>query len=610
LGVEIPLARFRARVGGEAAFRKIQAALSVTEKIHPGCPRGMARITRHAYETSRGAAATFTIPRTKVAPFLRAGAGRTPLIDGIRVGSGANAPLPLPRRLDPGRLALEAPLYSYQEAAVEHLCGESGALGPKSVAAHRGVAYLQMDTGLGKSRVGLGVVVRRGEPALIVVPTEAIGEQWLEEMTEVCPGLVGGFYHNPPKRSRKVPPGPATHDVVVVIVNTLRAKPPEFLEGYGTVILDEAHEYHSACNGRVLWLAQTPAVLGLSATPRERPDELDQYVCLHLGAPIYPANIPGFDAAVVKFRGEVRIIEYAGHPAHCETAECGGSMSAIGTINNVLEDPYRLRLVVAEVERIYRLHETSDPAELARLGLGPRPAKDATPKHPAGEMRRHGVFVFAETRAILPVLREALLERFAETELLVPELDEATPEPGAAPGATTGKEGPAVSLLRGGVAKGAVSDARRAGAHIVLVTLGFGRRGISLPDMTAIVNVTPRRNGGRQILGRTRRRGSDESILRLVSDIVDVRTGLKGQAADRRKLYAAMGYPFTKVSVSWEAYAGDAAECDEPDMDDNPLTGLTMDELLAAALGDAGQVLVASDAPLALTDEDIDALLG
>jgi len=600
LGLVIPLAEFRARLGGEPALRKVLGALTVTEKVHAGRPRGMSRVTRKAYSVVRvRGAESLVIPRAKGPPFLRA---RTraglPLLDGIRAappGGGRlpeNAPLPAPRRLAAERCAPGEPLYDYQEAAVEYLCSPAGPLGPLAVAGYRAAAYLGMGTGLGKTRVALGVIVRRGEPALFVVPTDEIGQQTIDEAAELYPDLVVGFYRNPPKTSRRVPAGPRTHDIVVVIVNTLRDKGPDFLEGYGTVVLDEAHEYHSPCNCRVLWLSQAaPAVLGLSATPEERPDGLDRLVPLLLGPVVEATGIPGFDIGAVSFSGEVRIVEYAGHPDHCETATTpAGTMSAILTIGNIIEDEARLRLVAAEVDRLYRLHETAEPDELLRLGLGPRPVADATPTHPAGEIRRHGVFVFAEHREYLPALRRALLERLRPAEVFAPELDEA--ETGA--GAPLSK----VSILRGGVARTAVRAARRAGAHVVLTTYGFSRRGISLPDMTALVQATPRRNGGRQILGRVARRGSDESIVRQVVDFVDVRTGLRGQVSDRRKVYAEKKYPETRIAVSWEDYPapepaladadaeGVPAKAHPPGVEGCSLEGYTLDDLLAAALGD------------------------
>ena len=602
LGLVIPLAEFRARLGGESALRKILGALTVTEKVHPGRPRGMARLTRKAYVRVRESGVErLIIPRIKGPVFLKA---RTraglPLLDGIRAAADA---FPAPRRLAEGRCVLEEPLYEYQEAVVDYLCGPDGPLGESAVAEHRGVAYLQMDTGLGKSRIGLAVIVRRGEPALVVIPSsEAIGYQWIDEGREIYPELKIDLYRNPPKGSRKVPPGPHTHDVVVIIVNTFRDKSPSFMEGFGTVVLDEAHEYHSTHNCRALWLSQARAVLGLSATPKERPDGLDCYVHLHLGPIITPAEIPGFDARAVNFSGEVRVVEYAGHPAHCETATTpAGTMSAVLTIGNLIKDPARLRLAAAEIERLYRLHETASPEELLRLGLGPRPESAATPAHPAGEIRRHGVFVFAELRDALPALKEALASTLGRDEVFAPELDEQQPGGAKMPEGRWGCRGGApmpISILRGGVKKTAVGQARAARSHVVLTTYGYSRRGISLPDMTAIVLFTPRRNGTRQVQGRILRRGSDESIVRQVVDIVDVRTGLKGQFADRRKVYTEKKYPISKVAVSWEDYAfgpclgtGMAPEQRQgaaEGQDDEDFASMTTDDLLAAALGEDG----------------------
>jgi hypothetical protein len=291
---------------------------------------------------------------------------------------------------------------------------------------------------------------------------------------------------------------------------------------------------------------------------------------------LYPAAIPGFDVRAVNFRGEVRVVEYAGHPAHCETATTpSGTMSAVLTIKNIAEDPYRCRLVAAEVERLYRLHEIAPPEELERLGLGPRPPGAATPTHPAGEVRRHGIFVFTELRDSLPALRNALATRLGRDSVFAPELGRE-------------REGMPVSILKGGVKRETVNRARIAKAHVVLTTYGFSRRGISLPDMTAIVLDSPRRNGLLQVLGRVTRRGSDESILRQFVDVVDVRTGLKSQAADRRKVYTKKGYQVARRTAGWADYdvqqeVQTPAEAPPARADD--LAEMMLNDLLALALG-------------------------
>jgi len=588
-GLVIPLPAFRARLGGDAALRKIYGALTVVENVHPGRPRGMARGTRKAYQVVRENGSEFLIiPRVKGPLLLQArnGAGR-PLLDGVRAAPDA---LPPPRRITEGRCELpEGLLYEYQEAAVDFLCGADGPLGDKAVAEHRGVAYLQMETGLGKTRVALAVIARRRAPALVVVPTEAIGEQFIEEAEETFPEMRVGFYHNQRKGSRKPPPGPLSHDVVVIIINTFRGKGPGFMEGFGTAVLDEAHENHAPCNSQALWLCQAvPAVLGLSATPLERPDGFDRYVHLHLGPVIQPKDIPGFDVTAVRFRGAVRVVEYAGHPDHCETATTpAGTMSAVLTIGNIIGDRARMRLVAAEVERLCRLHETASPEELLQLGLGPRPEADATPTHPAGEIRRHGVFVFAELREALPALKRELVAKVGHDGVFAPEID--------------AEPGDKVSILRGGVAKTAVGSARRAGAHVVLTTYGYSRRGISLADMTSIVLATPRRNGTRQVLGRILRRGSDESIVRQVVDIVDTRTGLKSQVADRRKVYVEKMYPISKVAFGWESYTEGAGRPVADEGGDAPspeFSEMSLGDLLAAALGTDEQGPILPEAEL------------
>lgn len=501
-GLAIPYAAFCRRVGGSAGLAKLLKKFTVTARPQHGCPRGVAPIVRRAFAREGD---TLYLPRAHGPTLVD-----SKLLDGVRPIH--TSPLRVLDEMEP----LE-PLYPYQEAAVR-FCLER--------LARVGVVNLQMDTGLGKSRVGLAIAVSRRSAALVVVPTEAIAHQWLEEAEELFPELRRALYHNPPKGSRRPAPSPSTHDLVVIIVNTFREKAPEFVEGYGTVILDESHEYHSPCNGVALWLAQAaPAVLGLTATPLERPDGLDRYISLHLLQPVLSNTIPGFDASSVCFRGTVRAVMW---DSPCDTSiGAAGTVSAIATIGNILRVNERIQLVAAEALRLYWAHTAGDAAS---RGLGPRPAAVATAGHPAGEIRRHGVFVFAELRESLIRIRDAIIAAGVD-DILAPEL---------AP----------VSVLRGGVSAGAVTDARAAGSHIVLTTYGFSRRGISLPDMTSIVLATPRRNGSRQILGRILRRGSDESIIREVVDIVDTCTGLKSQFSSRKKVYIEKKWPIDIVHAA------------------------------------------------------------
>jgi len=532
-GVQIPLDQLTARLG--TSFKKVLKSLSVTETVHRGRPTGMAPVIRRAYKLYP-AVQTITIPRMKAAVFLK-----TKAIDSIDASLFAQQARTLPADI----IESVRELYSYQEAAVSHLC--DNVFSDEEISAGRGVAYLELGTGLGKSAIGAAIIAQRQQPGIVVVPTKAISEQWVDEFTAAFPLMKVAVFNN---ASKKVC-NSTSHDVIIIVINTFRDKTPEFLEGFGTIIIDEAHELQSKENSKALWLAQmVPAVLGLSATPADRKDGLDKFVTLMLAPVLKPTEIPNFDAAAVQFKNTVRIVEYSGNDAYTETAMLStGTMSAILTVGTVLMDPERLTLVAREVMRLHCLHETLPPSELEAVGLGPRPASAVTKDYPEGEIRRHGVFVFAETRDFLPILREALLNTgMDQANIIVPELETPTQDK-AELEVQDARSAGTVSVLRGGVARTAVGDAKKHKAHIVLTTYGFSRRGISLPDMTAIVLATPRRNGLTQILGRITRRGGDESILRMIVDIVDVRTGLKGQASDRKAVYKQKGFPIEKVKV-------------------------------------------------------------
>ena len=108
-----------------------------------------------------------------------------------------------------------------------------------------------------------------------------------------------------------------------------------------------------------------------------------------------------------------------------------------------------------------------------------------------------------------------------------------------------------VSLIMGGTTADDMVIVKGKKNHIVLTTYGFGRRGISLVDMTALIMCSPRRNGLNQILGRVMRRGSDQSIVREIYDIVDMRSMLRYQFKEREKLYIARNYPIIDSKHWW-----------------------------------------------------------
>lgn len=491
-GLSISYDKFLIKSGGKTNANKILKSLTIVEKAGFGKPKGSPLIIKRAYIIQKG---TIIFPRIKAPVFLKHG-----LIDSIKIEYKNE-----PRRINEHEITM--PLYDYQEGIINYLINDR--FSQESIEKGSAICYLQMDTGLGKSRIGCALVNKLQYPALIVVPTIAIGHQWIDEFHELYPNMTVGFYHN----SDKIMVKPNTHDVTIIVVNTLNKKDSSFINGYGIIIFDEAHEYYTTCNGKILWLAQTKVVLGLSATPLERPDELDKYILLHLGTPIYAKDI--VNVASVKFTGNVKCINYYGCPKYSENILTDkGTASSILTIGNLIKDPCRIQLIIKEVKRLYS--------------------------------EGHGIFVFAEHRDFLDILKTHLIDYnvTVEDDTEVDEID--------------------TSIFRGGIHK---SDIQRAkdlsktrGSHIVLTTYGYSRRGISLTEMTAIVMATPRRNGLKQIIGRILRRGSDESIVRQIVDIVDVRCNLRNQYFDRKKIYVEKGYPIENVKVESETVDNEEAD--------------------------------------------------
>ncbi len=596
-GLLVSEAALLRKLGGRAKLKKIEEMFTVREHPQPGRPSAFGLKVVTAFTRSGD---TLCFPHAAAPLFVK-----HRVLTGFetRLREPTAAPL---RALDPQACEPATPLYPYQTAAVKYICDVLGRAPPAAT-------YIKMGTGLGKTRVGCAVAAAVGNPVLVVVPTKHIRGQWVDEFNEFLPGLRVAVYDNSMLKLKRGAPGPQTHDVIIAIVNTVAKKEPKFYEDFGLVVLDEAHEYSSPTGLAVLRLACATKVLGLTATPFDRRDCLDRIVPVFLGKPKSVENIPGFDPGEVTFTGRVREIEYFGHPDHTEKAvSATGTVSAIGTIGNITEDPCRLRLISNEVKRLLELHTQPDAAD---WGLGPRPAAAATERHPAGEVRTHSVLVFAELRRYLPKIRDALQEAMPGVGIDVPELaddsdeDEYTEyggelggeldggldgaDDGAEDGADDGADdcelddapdgaddgeldgadddapdgaddgepdgadddaGPFTAILQGGATRDDIKGAER--CRVAVTTFGYSRRGVSLQHMTALVWATPRRGGACQIIGRVTRRGSDQSIVRVIVDIKDMRTPLRSQSTDRRREYKARGFPVEKFKASYTQYEG------------------------------------------------------
>lgn len=472
----------------EKVLRMIQKQLTVREKLPRRGPRRAARVDS-AYTLSDG---NLCVPTVMALAFKNIG-----LIS-------ADPPFPAEPNM-PAR-EITRTLYPYQFKYLDNL------FDTKFVAPNWGRVYIDVEPGKGKTTMALVLLARlRKVPALAVLPTKAIRDQWKKERDSTVPTMnYTELQSRTDVDNFQDVKDPELVTMTISLLRNLFTKDPsafrDFIARFRVVVFDEAHEMQAPVNFQVLLHSQVPYMIGLSGTTLERKDEMDRLVPLVLGAPFKLTEVvPPGDHDDTKFEGSVRELRFEGDPQHVRNVmnEGTGTVSAIGTIGQVIQDPAYARLVVREIRALLR--------------------------------EEHCVLVFAEHRDYLLVLHQAFVAALE-----------------GAPDAALAQQiyAPELTVLRGGATE-EDSEASKT-ARVVFTTYGYSRRGISLNQMTAMVLATPRRNGMAQILGRIMRNSSDAALRQKHRAVVDIRsmgTALSGQFYDRKNAYDILGWGITRVDV-------------------------------------------------------------
>jgi len=147
----------------------------------------------------------------------------------------------------------------------------------------RGV--LELPTGSGKTVIGLAALAAVGQPALVVVPTIDLLEQWrgeLEREFDADVGQLGGGTQR-------------VGDLTVSTYDSAYLRADELGDRFGLVVFDEAHHLGGEGYRDIARLLAAPARLGLTAT-FERPDGAHEAVAELLGPVVYrlsPEDLAG-----------------------------------------------------------------------------------------------------------------------------------------------------------------------------------------------------------------------------------------------------------------------------------------------------------------------------
>ncbi|WP_051822204.1 DEAD/DEAH box helicase [Desulfonatronum thiodismutans] len=150
-------------------------------------------------------------------------------------------------------------LRDYQQAAMDALAPYSDAV-------------LQSPTGSGKTTFALAMIANRKQPALVVVHTSALLEQWADRIEQFL-GIQAGLIGNGKGLVR---------DVTVTTAQSAKNRLGNLVGCFGMVVVDEAHRTPCSTFSQVASSFPAKYRLGVTATPQRR-DAMTPALHYHLG---------------------------------------------------------------------------------------------------------------------------------------------------------------------------------------------------------------------------------------------------------------------------------------------------------------------------------------
>lgn len=285
-------------------------------------------------------------------------------------------------------------------------------------------------------------------------------------------------------------------NILVLVINTAVRLPKEFWQQFGLVIMDEVHSFCCNTTMDIFFKADYARyVFAMTATPK-RLDGMESIAVMHLGNWIRAESIYGAAIKASSFFGRVLRVSYTGPKDKTqEMTNSRGIRSTILMAKQLLLDNSRMVMVSEILRELYK-------------------------------MKRY-VYVFCQTKSPLKELRALLLQYDKE-----------------------GLTKDDIFIVTGDSKKDEIKVAK-SNAKIFLTTYTLSSKGLSVIRFDTLLFLTPMKSNMEQIVGRIFRKNSDESIERLVIDIVDMGTFLKKQWAHRNREYKMRNMPNENCDVHY-----------------------------------------------------------
>lgn len=202
--------------------------------------------------------------------------------------------------------------------------------------ATRDFGVLSSPTGSGKTVMALWLIAQRKQPALIIVHSKELLNQWIDR--------ISAFLGIPKEEVGRVGDGKQIlgEKVTVALVQTLYKCTNEVAPYIGCLVVDECHKTPARTFTEAVTAFDCKYMLGLSATPWRR-DKLSRLIFWHLGDVVYEISKEDLIETGDVLPAEVVIRETGFVPC------CDPSTKYTQMLSELTEDPQRNAVIARDV---------------------------------------------------------------------------------------------------------------------------------------------------------------------------------------------------------------------------------------------------------------------
>ena len=210
--------------------------------------------------------------------------------------------------------------------------------------------FFKADTGVGKTFISLNAAIKLGRRTIIIVPKSDLAKQWYEDLTKTIgvPEEVVCIYDKDNKKTEG-------KDFVIATIQSMHKglEDKEFYASFGTIILDELHNFAAEQFSKTLKMFTAKYRLGLTATEKRGDGAQDVYL-VHFGHHVIEAKLKPLPI-------HVTAIIHNGVKTACYPKKYNGQivewveLTKAGQIARMVADKSRFDMIIALITKQYEL---------------------------------------------------------------------------------------------------------------------------------------------------------------------------------------------------------------------------------------------------------------